>query len=237
MYAHEQTHWWYVGMRAIAAALLDGRDRLRNGGPWEILDAGCGTGAGLLWLADYGRVTGLDLSGEALAYCRRRGLGRLVRGSIERLPFADESFDLATSFDVLYHRWVGDDGLALRELRRVLRPGGWLLLRVPALPWLAGRHDAAVYTRHRYRLAEVMAGLTAASFTVERATYANCLLLPLVAAKRSAERWTAGPAGDLEVAPAWLNTWLTRALRMEARLLRHVTLPWGVSALALARRR
>jgi len=234
MYARERTHWWYVGMRAVAKALIDGK--VGTGHPLEVLDAGCGTGAGLEWLARYGRVTGFDLSDEALGFCRERGLRRLVRGSVEYLPFPDARFDLVATFDVLYHQWVADDGRALRELWRVLRPGGWLVLRVPALRWLAGRHDAAVYTRHRYSRAEVIARLTAAGFVVERATYANCLLLPLVGAKRLAERWASGSPADLDSTPGWLNSVLKRVLGLEAQLLRRMSFPVGVSVLALARR-
>jgi SAM-dependent methyltransferase len=238
MYAHEQTHWWYVGMRMISAALLEGRvgDKLEYDSRLEILDAGCGTGAGLQWLARYGRATGVDLSGEALAFCRDRGLSRLARASIEHLPFPDERFDLVTSFDVLYHQWVANDDRALRECRRVLRPGGWLLLRVPALGWLAGGHDVALQTRHRYARGELVARLDAAGFAVERASYANCLLLPLVAGRRLVERWTRDASSDLDGVPGWLNSALARVLGLEARLLQQGSLPLGVSLVALARR-
>lgn len=238
MYAREQHLWWYRGMRAISEAMIEATSP-----PWptgegrglEVLDAGCGTGAGLEWLARYGRVTGIDLSDTALAYCRERGLPRLVRGSIEDLPFADASFDLITTFDVLYHRWVGDDLQALRELRRVLRPAGRLLVRVPAFASLAGRHDVAVYTRQRYRRCELVARLRAVGFDVERATYVNALLLPLVVGKRIAERWTREAPSDLDATPDWLNRAFTQILRLEAALVRHRALPCGVSVMALAR--
>lgn len=236
MAAREQTHWWYVGMRALASALLDEIAVPAAGRDLAILDAGCGTGGSLIWLARYGRVTGLDLSPTALAFCRKRQLRRLVGGSIEQLPFPDATFDLVTTFDVLYHRWVADDARALRELHRVLRPGGWLLLRVPALPWLAGRHDNAVHTRHRYRRAEVVALLTAAGFAVRRATYVNVLLFPLVAGKRLLERWITAAPTDLDATPDWLNPILARVLMLERRMLRVWTPPLGVSILALARR-
>jgi SAM-dependent methyltransferase len=236
MYAHEQTLWWYVGMRAVSDALISRYVRRENDQPLEILDAGCGTGAGVEWLARYGRATGIDLSQDALTFCRKRDLSRLVRGSIEALPFADASFDLVTTFDVIYHRWVSDGTHALTEFQRVLRPGGHLLLRVPALPWLAGRHDEAVHTRQRYRRDEIVAALRQTGFAVERASYANMLLLPLVAAKRLAERWTADSPSDLDATPGWLNAGLTGALKIEARLVERTSLPLGVSVVAVARR-
>lgn len=252
MYQHEQTLWWYVGMRAISDTFLQ-QARLAHSGqddtwssravgepidrtPPRVLDAGCGTGAGLEWLAQYGQTVGLDLSREALALCQERGLDRLVRGSVDRLPVADRSLDLVTSFDVLYHLWVGDAGGAVREAYRVLRPGGYFLVRVPALRWLQGRHDEAVHTRQRYRRGEVVRLLERAGFTIERASYANTLLLPMVAAKRLAERFTRDGSSDLESTPGWLNQSFTLALKLEAKMLHSFDLPIGVSVVALARR-
>src|ERR1043165_1635025 len=122
MAAVEGRHWWYGGMRAIAAALLDtvycGRNDLR------ILDAGCGTGGNALFLRRYGQVVGIDLAAEALDLGGQRLPGVLARASVLDIPFADASFDLVTSFDVIYHRAVPDEGRALRETARGLRPGG-----------------------------------------------------------------------------------------------------------------
>src|SRR5438128_6531584 len=129
MARREERHWWYAGMRRVALAVLgsalNGHQRVR------ILDAGCGTGGTTVELRRFGDVVGVDLAWEALEPARRRGLTSLARASIERLPFADAAFDAATSFEVVYHLGVANDGAALREMRRVLKPGGLLLLRVP----------------------------------------------------------------------------------------------------------
>ena len=160
MYEAEQAQWWYAGQRAIATALLapalPGRD-----GERRLLDAGCGTGYNLLDLGRLGRATGVDLSAEAIAFCRARGV-RAARASVLALPFADGTFDAVTSFDVIYHAWVSDDRAAVRELARVLRPGGALLVRVPALRALWGAHDTEVQSRHRYTRGELVALLEAA---------------------------------------------------------------------------
>src|SRR5262245_40242611 len=144
MYEVEQTHWWYRGMRRSTRALL--RRYLRSGQTYEILDAGCGTGGTTEDLYEFGRVTGIDFSTDALGFAASRGIGRLVRGSVEQLPFPDHTFDLVTSFDVIYHRAVIDERAALAEFRRVLRPGGLALVRLPAYDWLRGAHDVVIHT-------------------------------------------------------------------------------------------
>ncbi len=197
MFRREERHWWYAGMRKTALALL-GRalqgEQARSGRPLRLLDAGCGTGGTTMRLRAFGAVYGVDLAWEALLPARERGLGgRLARGSVERLPFRDASFDVVTCFEVLYHLAVAEDRQALAELRRVLLPGGRLLLRVPAHDWLRGEHDRLVHTRHRYTRAELAAKLRGAGFEVERLSWANSLLFPPAAAKRLLERTGGGP--------------------------------------------
>ncbi|MBI4497788.1 MAG: class I SAM-dependent methyltransferase [Chloroflexi bacterium] len=235
MYDLEATHWWYAGMREITAALLDRYLPQRPG--LRILDAGCGTGANLQALERYGSVLGVDISPLALALCRRRGLTGVALASVDHLPFRDAAFDLVTSFDVLYHLAVQEDQSALREFRRVLRPGGMLFLRVPALGFLRAAHDTAVHTRHRYSTAELRRKVAATGFRVVRATYANTLLFPAIAGLRLAQRATGRATdhqGDVHPAAPAVNTALRAALGLEARLLRRVDLPLGVSALCVA---
>ena len=236
MFEMEEAHWWYVGMRAITASLLNGAGGLEK----RVLDAGCGTGGMLAPLARYGRTVGLDLAGEALTYCRQRSPEALVcRGTVEALPFADASFDLVTSFEVLYHLRVGDDQQAVRELARVLRPGGLLLLRLPAYDFLRSRHDRAVHTRHRYRAAEVRRKVEAAGLAVERLSYANCLLFPAALAERLGEQvlWKR-PSTEVSrgMVGGWLTGLFTGALTLEARLLPRGNLPFGLSVVCLARK-
>lgn len=233
----EGRHWWHRGMRAIAAALLD---RVYPcGANLRILDAGCGAGGSVALLRRYGSVIGLDHAPEAVMLARRTLSGALARASVLRLPFACASFDLVTSFDVLYHRGVPDEAQALREAGRVLRPGGRLLLRLPAYAWLYSRHDRAVHTRRRYRAAHVRELLVASGFGVEALTYVNCLLFPAVAAQRLAERWRPEPSetqSALELPPALLNAAMELPLDLEAAWLRQGgSLPFGLSVLALAR--
>jgi ubiquinone/menaquinone biosynthesis C-methylase UbiE len=249
LYALEDDLWWFAGMRAISAALLDplcapGRDRL-------ILDAGCGTGANLEWLAHYaggGRVVGLDLVSTALRFCRARrdsGSARanpaLVQASVTDLPFADHAFDLLASFDVLGQLPDAGDEQALGEIRRVLRPGGIAFIRVAAYQWMRSDHDAALGTHRRYSLGHLSAKVEGAGLRVVRATYANSVLLPVVATRRLVLKriGLSAPGSDVKALPAglrWLNQALTGTLRVEAHVLRRprARLRAGLSAICIA---
>src|SRR5262249_39733758 len=144
-----------------------------------------------------------------------------------------ESFDLVTCFDVLYHRQVADEAPVVAEFWRVLRPGGALLLRVPAYGWLHGAHDEAVHTRRRYTRGDVVEGLRGAGFHLGAATSGNGLLFPLAAAKRLSERWLGPSQAELELPPAPVNALFRATLGLEARVLPHRALPWGLSVFVL----
>jgi SAM-dependent methyltransferase len=234
MYDAEERQWWYAGMRAISFALL--RPALAGAGPrLRVLDAGCGTGNNLRHLESLGPALGIDLSTEALRFCRTRGV-KVAQAGLLALPFPDGTFDCVTSFDVIYHRWVTDDRAAVREMARVLRPGGRLLLRVPALKMLWGAHDRAVHSRHRYTRGEVRALLQGEGLTVERLTYGNSLLFPVLALRRGLDRLTGRQGSDVGFLPAPLEWAFGTLLRIEAALVRAVSLPIGASVFALARK-
>jgi SAM-dependent methyltransferase len=232
MFLAEERQWWYSGMRAITDALLAS---VHGPGTGRILDAGCGTGNNLVHLGQRAPAVGVDLSEEALRFCRSRGV-KTVGGNLLRLPFRDAAFDCVTSFDVLYHQWITDDGAAVTELARVLRPGGLLLVRVPALRILWGAHDEAVHSRHRYTRTEVTALMRDAGLEVLRSTYANFFLFPLVAVRRTLDRISGRHGSDVQfLSPALERTFLG-LLRLEARLVPYVSLPIGTSVFALARK-
>jgi SAM-dependent methyltransferase len=236
MYEAEEAQWWYAGQRAIASALLAPALGPTRPGGRRLLDAGCGTGFNLLALSRLGRATGIDLAPEAVAFCRERGV-RAVRASLLALPFRDASFDVATSFDVVYHAWVTDDRAAVAEMARVVRPGGLLLVRVPALRLLWGAHDAEVQSRHRYTRGELVALLESCGLRVERASYCNSILFPLLFARRTLDRFLGREGSDVGFLPPPLEWAFKRALLVEAALVRRgLSFPVGASVVALARK-
>jgi SAM-dependent methyltransferase len=245
LYALEEHFWWFVGMREITAILLDpvcppAQDRL-------VLDAGCGTGENLNWLARYarnGRVVGVDLASEALRFCRERAHKYLAQASVTDLPFGDALFDLITSFDVLVQLpgEKADEG-AMREMYRVLRPGGIAFVRGAAYEWIRSGHDAALGSQRRYHLGGLIERMQRAGFTILRTTYANTLLLPLAALRRLVLKriGLADSGSDVKPLPPklqWLNHVLLVLLRSEARLLKHPRsrLPAGLSAICMAQK-
>jgi ubiquinone/menaquinone biosynthesis C-methylase UbiE len=236
MFAVEERHWWYVGMQRITMVLMEELYPAQR--DLHILDAGCGTGAAMRYLGRFGQVTGCDFSALALSYCQQRGLTRLSEASVMCLPFAANSFDLVTSFDVLYHRAVEVELVALRDFWRVLKPGGRVLLRLPAYNWLRSHHDEVIHTGRRFSARGVGSMLSASQFTVEKLSYANTILFPLAVVKRLAERILPreGEHSDVHENPDWQDDWLARLLGAEAGWLRKHNLPFGLSVVAVGRK-
>ncbi|HEX4008600.1 MAG TPA: class I SAM-dependent methyltransferase [Solirubrobacteraceae bacterium] len=233
--AVDERHWWYRGRRRIIRAELD---RLPLPPNPRVLDAGCGSGRTLQELVEYGAVSGIELSEEAAELARERALGEVEVGRLEELPWADETFDLITCLDVIEH--VPDDVVALTELRRVVAPGGWLLVTVPAYQALWSQHDEANHHYRRYSRAALRGAAASAGWELRRMSSFNSLLLAPAAAVRLARRRARssdGSANDLALGPEWLNDVLERPLALEASWLgRGRTLPMGLSLLAVLQR-
>lgn len=237
MFRIEQIHWWYLGMAKITRAILD--KWFATGVDKQILDAGCGTGSAMAsYLSEYGKVIGFDLSPIALKFCRERGLTALTRASVMQIPFKTASFDLITSFDVLYEQGVQSDLASMGELFRVLRPDGLILIRLPAYDWLRGQHDLTVHTARRYTVSQAKQLLKGNGFSILHASYANTFLFPLAVAKRLLERiYVPAPhSSDLSVEAGIFNGLLKNILCSEAALVSSVGLPFGLSVVVLAKK-
>ncbi len=233
MFRVEEAHWWYGALHRLIFQTLE--SELPDWREKTILDVGCGTGAILKQLGNPEKNVGIDLAPEAISFCQERGLNNVRQGDICASPFADASFDAVICSSVLYHQWVSDVEGAVREMHRVLRPGGALLVNVPAFPFLHSAHDEAVMTARRFRKAEIRQLLLGQSFKIRRLTYWTTLLFPLAVAARTLGGSKMGR--DFETAEAsLLQHAFAQIMTFELRLLRNVSLPFGVALLAVARK-
>lgn len=240
MCAVEARHWWYAGLHELIVRRV-AREQLRLGRPLEILDAGCGSGRLAELLRPFGRVVGCDCSERALAHARGRGVEVFV-ADLNDADLGEARFDVVTAIDVLYHRAIRDDRAVVQRLARALRPGGLLILNLPAYEWLRSRHDRAVHTRQRYTRSTLLPLLTGSGLSVETLCYRLAPLLPLVAAQRLAQRSIdilrpqAEAISDVKLPSAWVNRLLLGVVRLENRLVERGRIPWGSSLYAVARR-
>jgi SAM-dependent methyltransferase len=243
----EESHWWFVGRRRIIRSFLERlcRDLCdQRGTPFEqggrgsalnILDVGCGTGANLEMLSQFGEAEGVDVSAEALSFCQQRGLTNVKQGAAEALPYEADSFDLVTGLDVVEH--LDDDLAGLKEMRRVLRRGGRTLLFVPAFMFLWGVQDDVSNHRRRYTLKELKRVVRQAGFEVERTTYVNLSFFAPILLGRLFMRVTRlRPESENNITIGFLNGVLGRVLGAESVPLRYLNFPFGVSIICVARR-
>ncbi|HXM86245.1 MAG TPA: methyltransferase domain-containing protein [Solirubrobacteraceae bacterium] len=230
----EDRHWWYRGRRSVLDGVID---EMRLPARAEILDAGCGSGRNMIDLARHGTVTGVELSATSVSLARERCTGEVIEGSVLEMPFEAGRFDLAASLDVIEH--LEDDLAALRELRRVVKPGGTLLVTVPAYQWLWSGHDVVNHHYRRYTRRSLQRVGEQAGWEQARTTYFNSLLLPAAISLRVLDRFnrkTTESSLDLWVPPAPLNWLLERPLALEAAMIgRGGRIPAGLSLLAVFR--
>ncbi len=244
LYETEEKLWWFAGMREISASLLKEfcEKEFTN-----VLDIGCGTGLNLKWLERYAKtnaINGLDFEKDALDFCRQRGTNSLTQASATDLPFADESFDLVTSFDVLVQlHGENSDEKAISEMFRILKPNGIAFVRAAAYKWMRSSHDEALNSQRRYTVGELSQKLENSGFKVLRKTYANTLPFPIAVVRRLILKriGLAEKGSDVKPLPPsldWLNQILTRTLLLEARFLkrRKASFPFGLSAICVVRK-
>jgi len=235
----EARHFWFRGFRWFVTPLL--RQALSGATGVRILDCGCGTGANLSWLTEFGSAYGFDVSATGLQIGRSLGRRGLVQASVTATPFASESFDVVTSFDVLYALEEEDERTALAEMFRVTRPGGHVLINVAAMNILRGDHSVLSHELRRYSTAMLAQVVTRTGFSIERITHTNAtLFLPLLALRTlHRSRGLASEADaqrEISIPGAPVNAMLSAALYVESLWLRWFSSPVGSSLLCLARK-
>ena len=233
----EDDLWWYRGLRRHVVQSIAAPHPA-----FKLLDAGCGTGGMLAHVRaafPQAALTALDFGERALELTGQRGLGaELVQGSTDALPFGDAEFDIVLSVDVIVLHGI-DDAKAIREMFRVLRPGGQLIMNVAAFDFLRGSHDAATNMARRYTRPKLAHLMAKAGFRVEKMTYWNMSLMPAVAAVRWASRGKAQqPDVRSDLKPMWppLNRALAALAHTELAVSRSISLPFGTSLFTVARK-
>lgn len=233
----EDANWWYIGKRYIVLNLINKFVQPEACRISDLLDVGCGTGATMDMLSEFGQVVGVDISEHALAFCRERGHTDLFLADISDLSFKDSSFDLITALDVIEH--VEDDERALRNLWRVCRRGGFVIMSVPAHRFLWSNHDLALHHKRRYVSDELRQKVQGAGFKIVKLSYTNISTFPVVACVRGFKKLFGSketPKPDEANLPNFLNKLMVLIYRAEASLLGLVDFPFGVSLVCVARK-
>ncbi|MGD8237120.1 MAG: class I SAM-dependent methyltransferase [Armatimonadota bacterium] len=243
MHRLEGTYWWFVARRRLVRLLAGKYWRRKRAARDEesddisIADIGCGTGATLTELSPMGRGAGVDISDVALRLCAENGISDLVRAPAEALPLREGQLDLVLCLDVLEHI---DDAAAARELYRICRPGGHLIVTAPAYGWLWSEHDDALGHLRRYSARELRHVLDEAGFRIVKMTHAlSVLLLPIALFRllqRLRKRPDDAPKTALIELPGPVNRLLVWVLALEMHLAAAVSLPFGVSIACVAQR-
>jgi SAM-dependent methyltransferase len=236
MYQNERDHYFYVATHALVLTLLShffpNRKQKLN-----ILDAGCGTGLLAKKMAKFGRVQGIDMSSEALRFAKKRRVD-VKKASIEKIPFKKNTFDAVVSIDVLTSSSIKDDLVPLREFYRVLKPGGILILRVSAYPWLKLIHDKHVHMNHRYEKDELKRKLKKADLKLEKISFIHSIFFPLIVLRHFWEnlikpKQTKSAVGKTN---PLINNLLIKLLLIEVYLFMKINLPFGLGLVSVSRK-
>ncbi len=231
----EESYWWHIGKKALVDSQLKqarqklGKDHL------DIINIGCGTGGTVPTMRKHGTITNVDTSDLAIEYCKQRGIENAVHFDGSKLPFKDNSFDVAVVLDVLEH--IDEDDKALQDWYRVLRPGGILIITVPAHQWLWSGHDISLHHFRRYTRKPLADQLTKHGYTILKSSYAVAFSFPMVVSYRVVEKATQGQQKTSYVMlPKPINTAFAKMLDLETKLLTKVNFPLGTSVLSVSQK-
>lgn len=232
----EDSHWWFVGRRAILETFLRkiSSSLVTRNPSLKILDIGCGTGANLEMLSQFGNAEGVDVSDDALEFCRQKGL-TVQKALAETLPHSDETFDITTALDVIEH--LDDDIAGLKEMFRVTKKGGYAVVFVPAFMWLWGVQDDISHHRIRYTKKQITERLEKAGFKIDRATYANFTFFAPILGGRTIMKLTGiKPESENNITIDGLNGIFGKLFSAERFWLKNLDFPFGVSIVITAKK-
>ena len=237
LYKTEENYWWFVGQRFFLDMYLTKYYNHKKN--LKLLDVGCGTGLNLGMLDDFGTAYGIDISDDALAFCKARGAKNIKKSNVMNIKFKGNMFDVVTSMGVFYHKNVVDDVKAMKEIYRILKPGGRLFFFDCAMMSLYGKHDIAFHGMRRYSKNELKSKLEKSGFVVEKISYINTLFFPLIYIRRKLSNLAnSKPKSDVqEKFNPIVNFILKMIYKTEITGLKYVNYPFGVNIFAVARKR
>jgi len=240
LYEMEKVYWWHIGRRSIIFSLIK-KFVVGSNKHLKIIDIGCGSGSMLGVLANFGEVLGVDDNDAALNFARQNGFSNVRRiddAHLRKESDFHNSFDLVTCLDVMEH--VDDDEFLLREIFQILKPGGCVLIAVPAYNFLWSEHDEALYHKRRYTASELHRKLNNAGFAVIKRSYAITFLFPLILFYRLFRgifpKDSHEPKTSYVMLPKSINTFFVFILGIESRLLNYINLPFGSSVICIAKK-
>ena len=230
----QKRHWWFVTKKKIVLNIISRHFTSRPES--KILDIGCGSGLMLNALQDVGQTYGMDMSDEAINFSREIFKGEVKKGALpEQIPYEEEFFDLITALDVIEH--IDRDIDSLKAIRSCLATNGTAIITVPAYMFLWSPFDDLNEHKRRYTLNELNAKLVQAGFTIERISYYNTLLFPVVFAVRMLNSFfKRDGASEVEMPSRIINILLTRIFGLEQYFLNHINLPYGVSIIPVVKK-
>lgn len=235
MFENERTHFWYQSTRKLMIDSL--KKYLTNDA--KILDAGCGTGGTIIYLqkAGFKNIVGVDISPEALKYCKMRKLANLKLASVNSLPFSKNSLDAVICLDVLYHQGV-DVQRALFEFRRVLKSGGILYIQEPSYNWIKSKHDSVIETQNRYTISTITNLVKSANFKIIKRSYFNTILSLPIFLKRIKDKLLSsdGEFSDVYKLSPLINHAMLMVMSFEGILFKNLNLPFGLSVICIAKK-
>ena len=241
----EDNHWWFSSrtraLNAVMHSILPQKPDL------QLLDVGCGAGNMIHHLSKYGQVRGLEIDPRPVKMARQRGYDVDLFDVTQTMPFGDATFDVITALDVIEHN--EDDLAILADSYRVLKPGGHVVITVPAFMFLWTHNDDLNAHVRRYTADELTTKLTKTGFNVRRVTYNNFFIFPLAATLLTLRRSTGAKPElashhvdaeeyqvEMEPASPPVNAALTMVGKVEAGLIRHINLPVGTSLIAVGQK-